>query len=191
MQKISIAEFVKDLHDITSDHGGKSLHEYKRLLVIANRAGELIHGSRSDHAMNYRPMAIETELSHTINKLRVLMLNKMLETLDELKKDDLKDCWQNFDIAHRLNYGELTADDSGWSGDELAPKVKDALFPIVLDKITERLHSRLSKDERLRTLKMLNGLHSRYNHSHKNYLIAGNLLAIMDTKKQIGSMDFV
>jgi hypothetical protein len=186
MKTKAIAGLIADLSQLIAPLEGKTIEEYKKLSVLAEKTIKLIHGKRSHNVLGYRDLPIETELSHKFNDIRVHMLEKMLEGEASYKRSGLPRCWEDFTIATKLNFGEHRADGSGWDNGDLARKAQNMLFEIVLEKLTEQFESKkLAGAERKEALELLNGLKARYNSGHKQYQIAHELLKKFDINKEV------
>ncbi len=183
MEIKTIAEFTQILADTQKSFETFTLMENKLFLKRINALIELIHGERSKHEMNYSSSDIEVEVIQCKHKLQITILSQMINC-QEYEKVSIEECWEDFDLAHKLDFGSITCNPkTGWSNRGLARKAMNHIFETLFTKLDRVLSEQLSKEKRIEYMKKLSGLSARYTPGTTHYNRGKELLGKFDKGK--------
>ncbi len=170
MKTASISTFMKTLIDLLSDFSELDLSLAKKLLKEVDSVLKLFNGGSP----------LKNEIEQRRNDLRITVLKAIIKKEKEglYSSAALDSCWEDFKLAQKMDYSSLGGG-TDWNPGGLAYEAQNAVCVYIFNSIEKQLKAKPStnSDAYKDTMKMLDDVRARYNHSAPQYKEAERLIS--------------
>lgn len=167
---MSLKQLIAALQILTGDLSTKSLEENKQLAELSVSVFAQLYKPNFSETANYKPLAIGQEILLIEYTIRRNMLHQMIKLFDAgaYEKKSIEDCWEDYLIANKYNYGSYICAGVSWNGDSIAPLFIGKVIPLLVTKIKEKL-TKGQSPKKQKYIKMLLGINARTNSSDPSH----------------------